>query len=358
MKALRKTKSGFGAELCEIPEPKIKDDEVLVKVTATSICGTDVHIYSWDKWAAERVKNIPQTMGHEFTGEVMEIGKYVKRVKAGDLVSVETHIPDVYSKQSLTGQMHVSPGMKIVGVDRDGSMADYIAIPEIVAWKNLPAMPPELAAVQEPLGNAVYCTLVTPVHGKSICIFGDGPIGLFAVGVARAAGATKIILVGLEPFRFEIAKKMGADHIVDATKENVIERVMEITHGEGCDIVSEMSGSEKAIEQVLKVVRKGGFVRMFGIFHDRVPIDINDDIIFKGITIHGINGREMFDTWFTLSNLLNSGRLDVSPVITHKLPFSQWQKGFNLMLDTPKKAAKVVLFLSEGLLTEDEGKMK
>lgn len=347
MKALRKTKAAFGAELVEIPVPEIKPNEVLVKVHACSICGTDVSIYEWSKWAQGRIKTIPQTMGHEFTGEVVQVGAHCNRLKIGDIVSVETHIPDNYSKQSLTGQMHIAKEMKIVGVDRDGSMAEYIAIPELVGWKNDVNMPTHLASVQEPLGNAVYCTLVTPVHGQSIAIFGDGPIGLFSVAVARASGATNIILVGLEDFRLELAKQVGADHVINARNENPVQKIMDITGGDGVDIVSEMSGSPIAMEQCFEVVRRGGFLRMFGIFKDKINVDINDHIIFKGITIHGINGRLMFDTWFTLSNLLKSGRLNIEPLITHKLPFEDYEQGFNLMLETPKKCSKVVLYMDK-----------
>ncbi|MEO6941101.1 MAG: L-threonine 3-dehydrogenase [Candidatus Kapaibacterium sp.] len=344
MMALRKTKRARGAEMQEIPIPEIKQNEVLIKIHASSLCGTDVHIYEWDSWAQSRIKTVPYTVGHETTGEVVKAGSAVSRVKEGDIVSVETHIPCMHCKQCLTGQMHICHNVQILGVDRDGAFAEYLAVPEIVLWKNDASIAPEFLSIQEPLGNAVHATLIEPVHGKSVVILGDGPIGLFAVGVARAAGATKIFLTGLDEFRLKIGKKMGADHIIDVSKMDSVEFVKSQTDGIGADVVIEMSGATKSMQDGIAMLRRGGRYCFFGIFKDNlVPTPLND-IVFNGGTFYGINGRLMFDTWFTVSNMLSSGRLDVRPVVTHKMPLTDFAEAFELMIETPKKVGKIVLF--------------
>jgi len=351
MIALRKTKRAKGAELQEIPIPEIKPNEVLIKIQASSLCGTDVHIYEWDAWAQSRVKNVPYTVGHETTGIVVKKGSMVTRVEEGDAVSVETHIPCGHCKQCLTGQMHVCQNLKILGVDTNGAFAEYLVVPEIVVWKNDPSVPPEYMSIQEPLGNAVHATLIEPVHGKSVAILGDGPIGLFSVGVARACGATQIFLTGIEPFRLNIGKQMGADRIINVAKENAIAIVKEATGGLGADVVLEMSGVASAMQDGIAMLRRGGRYCFFGIFKENlVPVPLND-IIFNGGTFYGINGRLMFDTWFTVSNLLASKRLDVRPVVTHKLPLSSFAEAFELMTETPKKAGKIVLFPDASMIT-------
>ncbi|HEY3874917.1 MAG TPA: L-threonine 3-dehydrogenase [Candidatus Kapabacteria bacterium] len=350
MIALRKTKRARGAELQEIPIPEIKPNEVLIKIQASSLCGTDVHIYEWDNWAESRVKTVPYTVGHETTGIVVKKGAVVSRVEEGDAVSVETHIPCLHCKQCLTGQMHICHNLKILGVDTNGAFAEYLVVPEVVVWKNDPSVPPEYMSIQEPLGNAVHATLIEPVHGKSVAILGDGPIGLFSAGVARACGATQIFMTGMEPFRLNIGKQMGADRIINVANENAVEIVKEATGGIGADVVLEMSGVPSAMKDGIAMLRRGGRYCFFGIFKDNlVPTPLND-IIFNGGTFHGINGRLMFDTWFTVSNLLASKRLDVRPVVTHKLPLSQFEEAFHLMTETPKKAGKIVLFPDAGMI--------
>lgn len=344
MLALRKTARKRGAEIQEIPIPDIKANEVLIKIEASSLCGTDVHIYEWDHWAQSRIKNVPYTVGHETTGTVVKAGGVVLRAKEGDVVSVETHIPCMHCKQCLTGQMHICHNLEILGVDRDGAFAEYLVVPDVVLWKNDISIPPEFLSIQEPLGNAVHCTLKEPVHGKSVVILGDGPIGLFAVGVARASGATKIFLTGMEPYRLDIGKKMGADRIINVTKENAVEIIKDATDGIGADVVLEMSGATPAMTDGIAMLRRGGRFCFFGIYKDNlVPTPLND-IIFNGGTFYGINGRLMFDTWFTVSNLLSSKRLDVTPVVTHKMPLTDFEKAFEMMIETPKKVGKIVLF--------------
>jgi threonine 3-dehydrogenase len=344
MIALRKTKRARGAEIQEIPIPDIKANEVLIKVQASSLCGTDVHIYEWDNWAQSRVKNVPYTVGHETTGIVVKKGSVVSRVEEGDVVSVETHLPCGHCKQCMTGQMHICHNLKILGVDTNGAFAEYLVVPEVVLWKNDTSIPPEFLSIQEPLGNAVHATLIEPVHGKSVAILGDGPIGLFSVGVARACGATQIFLTGIEPFRLDIGKRMGADRIINVAKENAVDIIKEATGGLGADVVIEMSGVPSAMQDGIKMLRRGGRYCYFGIFKENlVPTPLND-IIFNGGTFYGINGRLMMDTWFTVSNLLSSGRLDVRPVVTHKMPLTNFEEAFELMIESPKKVGKIVLF--------------
>lgn len=342
MRAVMKNRPAPGGEMMMVDIPSITPHQVLVRVKATSICGTDVHIYQWNEWAQGRI-NPPQIMGHEFAGQVVEVGSQVKSLKVGDFVSAETHIPCGQCIQCKTGQQHICANLKILGVDTNGSFAEYVALPEVVAWKNDEDILPEFASVQEPLGNAIYATLVTDVTGKKAAVFGDGPTGLFSVGVARVSGAAEIFAVGRHPFRLEIAKKMGADIVLNEHEVDVVDAILTATEGIGVDIALEMAGSQDSIDQTLKVVRKGGRVTAFGIPSGRVQIDLANGVVFKGITIHGINGRLMFDTWFKTANLLKSGRLDISPVITHKLPLDEFEKGFALMTTRPKMSGKVVL---------------
>lgn len=351
MKAVVKTQPGMGAEYMDFEIPTIKDDEVLVKVVATSICGTDVHIYKWDEWSDGRIgrKRLPQIMGHEVAGEVVEVGKSVKGIKVGDYISAETHIPCGRCIQCLTGQQHICSSLSILGVDCNGSFASYIAIPEVVCWKNDRIIPPECASVQEPLGNALYAVMGedNDVGGKTMVIVGDGPIALMAVGVARACGVTGIFLVGKYEFNMEIGRKMGADHLLFSNRDDVdrIEYVMDHTYGFGADIVLDMAGSPQAIEEGFKFLRKGGRFTAFGIApKSPTMIDYNNGVVFKGGQVHGVNGRKMFDTWFRVRNLLASGRLDISPVITHMFLLSDFEKGFKEMMTRPRKSAKVVLF--------------
>lgn len=342
MKAVVKTKAKPGGELMDVNIPEISPYEVLVKVKATSICGTDVHIYKWNQWAESRIK-IPQIMGHEFAGEIVAVGSEVKNLKEGDYISAETHIPCNNCIQCHTGQQHICHNLKILGVDCNGCFAEYAAIPEIVAWKNDKSIPPEFACVQEPLGNAVYCTLVEPVTGKTVLIFGDGPTGLFSAGVSSIAGAAQTFIVARHPARMEIAKKMGADVVIDGKNDDIEKIIMDATDGIGVDVILDMAGTQDAIDMGFKLVRKGGRYSAFGIAPGKVEWDINNGVVFKGVTIYGINGRLMYDTWHKVANLLKYKKLDISPVVTHKLPLEKFEEGFNLMIDRPKVSGKVVL---------------
>lgn len=343
MKAVRKTQPGPGAQLTKVPIPTIQPDEVLVKVRATTICGTDVHIYQWNEWSQSRIRNLPQTLGHELAGEVVEVGAMVTTIRTGDLVSCETHIPCGGCVPCMTGQMHICANLKILGVDRDGCFAEYVAVPAVVCWKNDPSIPFEIAAAQEPLGNAVYATLVEPVTARTVLIFGDGPTGLFAAGVARAAGASKVMLVGINEARLDIARKMGADIVLHSMKDDVRSIVRDATSGIGADVVLDMVGVQPVIDLGLELVRKGGRFSAFGLPDGRVSIDLNNGIIFKGLRLYGINGRLMFETWLQVSQLLASGRLDIRPVLTHQLPLEDFDRAFALIAQVPITVGKVVL---------------
>ncbi|MFC2174004.1 alcohol dehydrogenase catalytic domain-containing protein [Acidobacteriota bacterium] len=359
MKAVVKTAPKLGAELQDVDLPKIPPDWVLVKVRATSICGTDVHIYKWDPWADGRIgeKNLPQTLGHEVAGEVVEVGGHCKRIKVGDYISAETHIYDPGDLQALLGQLHIGERMKILGVDCDGAFAEYFAVPESVCWVNDKSIPPEFATVQEPLGNATYAVLAedNDVAGKSMVLIGDGPISLFAVGVARVCGVTDIYLVGKYDFNMNIGKEMGADHLLYANKDDVdrVEYIRDHTNGYGADIVLDMAGSPQALDEGFRMLRKGGRYTAFGVSAaSPAAIDYNNGIVFKGSQIHGINGRKMFDTWYRVRNFLSSGRLDIAPVITHMFTLDEYEKGFEEMMTRPRHSAKVILFPEASELEE------
>ncbi len=358
MKAIVKTKPEFGAELKEHDVPAIAEDQVLIKVRATSICGTDVHIYRWDSWAAGRIgaASLPQIMGHEVAGEIVEVGRSVKGLRPGDYVSVETHIPDPRDLQSLLGQMHIGERMSILGVDIDGTFAQYVAVPAVVCWINDRSIPPEIASVQEPLGNATYAVLGedNDVAGKSMVVIGDGPIALFAIGVARACGVSNIIVVGQSEFNLDIAVRMGADHIIfanDDRRQERLEQVKDLTRGYGADIVLDMAGSPAGLDEGFSMLRKGGRFSAFGILTDSYyNINYNNSLVFKGAQIHGINGRKMFDTWYRVGNLLSSRRLDIRPVISELIMADDFAGAFDRLMALPRRVAKSVMFFDKNEL--------
>lgn len=346
MQALMKTRSEPGLELCQVEVPTVKDDEVLVQVKAAAICGTDVHFYRWDAWAQTRIKP-PLIVGHEFAGEVVEVGPKCTRLKVGDYVAADSHIACGKCPPCLAGDRHVCQFLKIMGNQAPGSMAEYVAMPESCGWVVDKSVPPEIAAVMEPLGGAVYCTLIEPVTGQSVAIFGDGPIALFAVGVAKAAGARTVYLVGKHEFRMNIARRMGADVVLnsqDPSLDVIAELKGASKGGAGFDIVLEMSGSEIAMKQGLKSLRNGGRYSSFGMFTTPPVVDLNYDVTLRGIRFLGVAGRLMWDTWIQMEGLLKSGALDPRPVITHCLPLKEADKGFQAILSAGREAAKVVLF--------------
>lgn len=340
MKAIVKHHRGYGAELQMVDIPQIKEDEVLIKVKATSICGTDVHIYTWDEWSESRV-NPPYVFGHEFAGEIVEVGSKVTNVVLGDQVSAETHIVCYECPQCLTGDYHICKNTKIIGVDTHGCFAEYVALPAVNVWKNPKDMPYDVASVQEPMGNAVHTVLAGDVAGKTVAVIGCGPIGIMAVGVAKAAGASQVIAIDLNEYRLDLATKMGASTVINAKENNPVDLVMELTDGNGVDVICEMSGHPIAMNQGFKMVTNGGRVSILSLPVRPVELDITNDIVFKGVTVQGITGRKMYTTWQQVSRLLKSGQVDVKPMITHHFPLEDFEKGFDLMISG--QCGKVVL---------------
>lgn len=344
MTAIRKMESGHGAEIVEIPIPVPGPGEVLIKIKATAICGTDKHIFAWDSWSAARITP-PLTFGHECAGEVAEIGEGVKSVKQGDSVSVETHIPCEKCFQCKTGNMHLCRDVIIVGVDIDGTFAEYVRIPEICCWKNNPSLPWEIAAIQEPFGNAVYTVMESDVPGRTVAILGDGPIAAFATAIARASGASRIFCTGKNPYRLEIVRKMGTSDIFDVSSGNPVEWLMDNTDDEGVDVVIDMVGHQSTVDQGLDMVKRAGTYTAFGIPSAPIKIDLAQKVIFKGLRVLGINGRKMFDTWYQVAGLLGGGIVDPSPVITHKMPLNSFHEGMALTIGDEITCGKVVFSL-------------
>ncbi len=343
MRALVKGEPAPGAQMLTVDIPPVGPSEVLIKVKAASICGTDLHIYRWDRWAQSRVR-LPRRFGHELAGEVVEVGSTVSLVRPGDYVSADSHIACGVCYQCRTGRRHICANLSILGVDVDGCFSDYAVISETSLWKNSATLRPEVACIQDPLGNAVYATLVEPVSGKSVAVFGCGPVGLFSVGVARASGARPIFAVDVNDYRLDLARQMGATHLLQAGDDDVVRKIIAETSGLGVDVVLEMSGAHQAIEQGFQVLTKGGRFTAFGIPEEPIPsFDLANQVIFKGARVIGINGREMFATWYEMADLLDSGALDPSPVITHTFPLEEYQAAFDLLLATGRRCGKVVL---------------
>lgn len=339
MRALAKTAPGPGLELVERPTPAPGRGEVLLRVDAASICGTDHHLFEWDDWAADNLVP-PRILGHELAGTVEALGQGVTRVKEGDLVGVESHLVDWTCTQCLRGDAHLCRNLRVIGVHVDGGFAERVVIPETNAIESN-GLDPAVVALQEPMGNAVHAAFVEPIEGRSVLVTGCGPIGLCAVGIAKAAGASLVIATDTEPYRLELARTMGADLALDAADPATEERVAKATGGDGVEIVLEMSGSPRALEQALRMTTRGGRISLLGIFSEPVPVDLSDQVIMKGIRMHGIYGRRMYDTWERTQALLRSGALDVGPIITHRLDLAEWQQAFDLIAS--RHAGKVVL---------------
>jgi threonine 3-dehydrogenase len=343
MKAIVKDGPRYGAKLMNVDVPKeLGPHDVLVKVNAASICGTDLHIWLWNDWAKEHIK-VPQTMGHELAGEVVSVGENVTLVKIGDFVSSETHIPCGHCKQCRTGNMHVCQNLKILGVDMDGAFAEYVKVPEVVLCKNDPSVPSIWASVQEPLGNAIHTIFVEDVTGKNVLMTGAGPIGLLAIGVLKTAGAAKIIVSEVNEYRRNLAKEIGADIVIDPTKESVVKIAKRETNGDGVDVLIEMSGNAQALKDGLTSLTNAGRASLLGLYDKDVQLNLNDLVIFKAIRIYGITGRKMFETWYRGAELLKSKKLDLSKIITHVIDFDDYEKGFKLMEEG--KCGKIVLKL-------------
>lgn len=341
MSAVIKTVPQPGAEWKTMPIPRPGPREVLVKVLAASICGTDLHIYEWNEWAAHRVKT-PQIMGHELAGEVVEVGREVSSVRVGDFVTAETHITCGQCVQCRTGRREICRHLKIVGVDTDGSFADYMVLPETNAWKNPSSIPPEVAAIQEPLGNAIDTVLVEDTAGKTCVVVGCGPVGCLAVAVARVSGATSVIATDINNYRLHLAEQMGATHILNPNDIDVEEEVLKLTHGDGVDVICEMSGNVGALRQSFRMLAPGGRISLLGLYGGPQTLDLNDDVILRGIRVFGITGRKMFGTWYKAARFLESGMIDPTSLITHRLPLREYQKAMDIMKSG--NSGKVILF--------------
>lgn len=320
-------------------EPRVKPNHVLAKVLATSVCGTDVHIYSWNKWAAS-VATPPKILGHEFAAQVLEVGENVTHLRKGDLISGETHIYCGTCYQCMIGNFHLCERMKLRGVDTDGCFSEHVLISEKTAWKNDPSIKAIVASAQEPLGNAVHSVFSGRVTAQSIVIFGCGPIGLCAIALCKSAGAERVVAVDISEYRLDLAARMGADELIDGSKKDARREVTKILPA-GADVILEMSGSEKALNDGLKVVRAGGRVTLLGLPDDKVSIDLSNDVILKGLTLQGIFGRRIFATWELGSRLLKKGSIDLEKIITHKLKIQEYERAFKLMSDG--KCGKIVM---------------
>lgn len=341
MKAVVKTAPGPGAELRELHVPRPGPGEILVKVRAASICGTDYHIYRWDPWSAGRVRP-PLVLGHEFCGEVAELGPGVGTLSVGDYVSAESHVVCGTCLQCLTGQAHVCRNTRILGVDRDGCFAEYVVIPAANAWRNPPGLPADVASMQEPLGNAVHTALHFPLVARTVAVVGCGPIGLAAVGIARAAGAARVLAAEVNPYRQALAARMGAHRVIDPSREDLAEALLAETGGLGVDVLLEMSGHPDAIRAGLRGTRSGGEVALLGLPSAPLELDLGGEVVMRGLTLQGITGRRLWQTWYQMRALLDSGVLDVTPVITHRLPLEEFRLGMELM--ARGECGKVVLY--------------
>ncbi|HYI23304.1 MAG TPA: L-threonine 3-dehydrogenase [Candidatus Limnocylindrales bacterium] len=342
MRALVKERAEPGAQIREVPVPEPGPGELLIRVEAASVCGTDVHIERWDPWAQENFGPPPMIFGHEMAGTVVARGPGATRVPVGETVAVETHFVDWTCYQCRTGRAHVCQNMRILGVHRPGSFAQFVAIPEVNAWV-AEGLAPEIAALQEPLGNAVHAAFVEDVAGQTAVVTGCGPIGLMSIAVLKMAGARAVYATDLNEERLDLARQMGADLALDA-RDNVVERLRSETDGDGVDIVLEMSGSAAALHQGLAVVTNGGRVSLLGTHTAPATLDLSQEIIFKGVRLYGITGRRLWDTWYRTTALLEEG-LDIAPIISHRLPLSEYEQAFDLVASG--HAGKIVLLPQE-----------
>jgi threonine 3-dehydrogenase len=341
MLAVVKPEAAPGADVRQMPVPQIGPDDVLVKVKVASVCGTDLHIYNWDQWAQNRIKP-PLIPGHEFCGHVVAVGKNVTAVKEGDFVSAEMHVACGKCLQCRTGEAHICQNVKIIGVDADGAFAEYVVIPESNIWKLDPAIPMEYASILDPLGNAVHTVLAGEIAAKTVAVTGCGPIGLFSIAVARAVGATSVFAIEVNEHRAKIARAMNADYVLNPAKENVNAIVKEKTGGLGVDVVLEMAGHPDSIRTAFDIVRRGGRISLLGLTSKPIPVNFSEDIIFKGITVQGINGRRMYQTWYQMTALLKNGKLDLHPVITDRIPMKDFSKAMERL--KTGEASKILVY--------------
>ena len=341
MLAVVKPEAAPGAELREVKVPEYGPTDVLVKVKVASICGTDLHIYDWDRWAQKRI-HPPLIPGHEFCGEVVAYGAEVTSVKEGDFVSAEMHVACGKCVQCRTGEAHICQNVKIIGVDSNGAFAEFVVIPESNIWKLDPAIPQEYASILDPLGNAVHSVLAGEIAAKTVAITGCGPIGLFSIAVARAVGAAQVFAIEVNQHRRRLAKEMKADFVIDPSQQDARAILMEQTGGLGVDVVLEMAGHPDAIRTAFNVVRSGGRISLLGLTSKPISLNFSEDIIFKGITVQGINGRRMYQTWYQMTALLKNGKLDLHPVITDRMAMKDFSKAMERL--KTGEASKILVY--------------
>ncbi len=338
MKALVKSRAERGLWLEDVPKPSIGINDVLIRVRYTGICGTDVHIFSWDEWAQKTI-NVPLTIGHEFVGEIVEVGSNVNDFHPGDIVSGEGHVVCGRCRNCLAGRRHLCITTQGVGVNRAGAFAEFIALPMTNIWRHNPGINQEVAAIFDPFGNAVHTALSFPVLGEDVLITGAGPIGIMAIPVVRHAGARHVVITDLNPFRLNLARKMGATLAINPTEISLAEVQKKLGMTEGFDVGLEMSGNPQALRDMIANMSHGGKIAALGIPAKESPMDWRP-VIFNMITIKGIYGREMYETWYKMSVMLESG-MDIAPIITHRFPYDQFQLGFDAMISG--ETGKVIL---------------
>ena len=328
MKALAKLKPEIGIWLTDVPEPVCGPNDVKIRVRYTGICGTDIHIYNWDDWAQKTLR-LPLVAGHEFMGEVVEVGSHVTRIKTGQNVSAEGHVTCGHCRNCLAGTRHLCPNTRGIGVNRDGAFAEFIVMPQENVWICAEGIAPELYAIFDPFGNAVHTACSFDVRGEDVLITGAGPIGAMAAAIVRHSGARHIVITDVNDYRLELAKQLGATRTVNVTKEKLEDAMASLGMREGFDVGLEMSGNPSGFSSMLSTMRAGARVAMLGILPQGTGIDW-DKIVFKGLTLKGIYGREIFETWYKMTALLQSG-LDIAPVLTHRFSWRDYQEAFETM---------------------------
>lgn len=328
MKALAKLKPEEGIWLTDVPEPEVGHNDILIKIRKTAICGTDVHIYNWDEWSQKTIP-VPMVVGHEYAGEIVDVGQEVQGYKIGDRVSGEGHITCGHCRNCRAGRRHLCRNTIGVGVNRSGCFAEYLSLPAVNAFKLPDNISDDLAAVFDPFGNAVHTALSFDLVGEDVLITGAGPIGIMAAAVCRHVGARHVVITDVNDYRLDLARKMGVTRAVRADREDLRDIMRELGMTEGFDVGLEMSGAAVAFRSLLAVMNHGGKVALLGIPPSDTAIDWNQ-VIFKGLFIKGIYGREMFETWYKMATLLQSG-LDINSIITHRFKVDDFQKGFDVM---------------------------
>jgi len=338
MKALVKRKSEPGLWMEDVPEPEVGLNDVLIKIDRTGICGTDVHIHQWDSWAQKTIP-VPMVVGHEFVGEVVEVGSNVLDFHPGEVVSGEGHVVCGRCRNCLAGRRHLCNATEGIGVNRPGAFAEYIALPMTNVWHHASDINRDIASIFDPFGNAVHTALSFPVLGEDVLVTGAGPIGLMAAAVVRHAGARHVVITDVNPWRLKLAEKLGATRAVDVRSQKIEDVQKELGMAEGFDVGLEMSGNPAAFRDMLANMAHGGKIAMLGIPAAEMAIDWNT-VVFNMLTIKGIYGREMYETWYKMTVMLDSG-LDISPVITHRMPYTDFEDGFQAMISG--ESGKVIL---------------